>query len=373
MSELAGVDPTTGLMNPSSNTTSNVRLNRGYLDIQEAIRFVSANIDSYGGDPNRIVLHGQSAGANGIVAQIASSDGSPPNRIDNGTASRQTNLSRPLKPLFRGAILQSPPFVPLSSSNIKDAQFTKVLRVSNCSSATTPSERVTCLRNLSWEQITTISVTESTLSSPSNQTIMSLGVFPWIPCLDGGRRSGGFYADSVSNSLSRLDFANVPIIFGNNLDEGAVFAPKDFHDVITQNKTTPNLKKENSTRTSSRKSAIPTSTSIIGGGRNSSMLNSTSLDNSTSSANDTGVTDFENWIQLSWFFDPFSNATNITYSELAAAYPDIPADGSPYDPVGASKDDRFFPGDDNQFKVSVSDKGPRKFVLTLFSLEFLSF
>lgn len=123
----------------------------------------------------RLTLYGQSAGANSIVAQIVASRGSPPKHITNSTSIRQRHLPRPLKPLFRSAILQSPPLVPMISPNFKDAQFSRVLQATNCSSQSTPEDRVDCLRSLSWEQISEVSVTESFLSSPSNRSLTPLG------------------------------------------------------------------------------------------------------------------------------------------------------------------------------------------------------
>lgn len=210
LAELAGIDPVTGLENQtSSNSNSNVRLNRGYLDVEEAIRWTSENIDSWGGDPNRSVfcvdvavffdpsltfaltivshhspfpptlfrmtIYGQSAGANNIVAQILASTGSPPKQITSSTALRQRTLPKPLKPLFRSAILQSPPLVPMIPPDFKDFQFSRVLEATNCSASTTPAERVDCLRSLSWRQISQVSTTESVLSSPSNRTLTPLG------------------------------------------------------------------------------------------------------------------------------------------------------------------------------------------------------
>ena len=60
--------------------------NYAYLDQNAALKWVNANIDKFGGDPSKVVIMGQSAGAGGVSAQVHS----------------------PLsKGLFRGAVMSS--------------------------------------------------------------------------------------------------------------------------------------------------------------------------------------------------------------------------------------------------------------------------
>lgn len=62
--------------------------NAGYYDQQEVMKWVQKNIRSFGGDPEKVIIFGQSAGAQSVGAHLIANEG------DN-------------KGLFRGAILQS--------------------------------------------------------------------------------------------------------------------------------------------------------------------------------------------------------------------------------------------------------------------------
>lgn len=60
--------------------------NYGIMDQQAALRWIHDNIDKFGGDPSKVVIMGQSAGAGSVIAQIFSPGG---------------------KGLFRGAVMSS--------------------------------------------------------------------------------------------------------------------------------------------------------------------------------------------------------------------------------------------------------------------------
>lgn len=62
--------------------------NAGLLDQRLALRWIQENIDAFGGDPDQVVIWGESAGAQSIAYQMFSYDG----REDN---------------LYRGAIMES--------------------------------------------------------------------------------------------------------------------------------------------------------------------------------------------------------------------------------------------------------------------------
>lgn len=60
------------LAHPSLGSNGHPIANYGILDIQAALRWVKRNIRSFGGDPNRVALGGQSAGADNTAANLVS-------------------------------------------------------------------------------------------------------------------------------------------------------------------------------------------------------------------------------------------------------------------------------------------------------------
>ncbi|KAF8334763.1 Carboxylesterase family-domain-containing protein [Cantharellus anzutake] len=110
----------------------------------------------------------------------------------------------------------------------------------------------------------------------------------------------GFFFEEekrAAEEVRRGNVADVPIITGCNLDEGTLFVPHTFN----------------------------TTDEIVNYFRGSCSL--------TISCN--------------------SSQQRRLFKGLLGLYPDIPAIGSPYDPVGVSKDDRFF-GPNNQYKRAAS-------------------
>lgn len=201
-------------------------------------------------------------------------------------------------PLFQGAILQSgaPGGVPIVPPSNKDDVYNRLLTAVDCAKYTTATRRLACLRAKDLSKILKASIAESNRADQRNGIEYEHGAYPWTGVLDGGPAKGGFFSDYPGNVLKKGQFADVAILNGNNEDEGTIFVP-------------------------------------------------TTLQNGR---------DFKYWFEPTWQFDPFSQETNQTYATIANNYyPDVPSQGSPYNPRGASTSDRFFSGSDNQFKVSI--------------------
>ncbi|UKZ94625.1 uncharacterized protein TrAFT101_009481 [Trichoderma asperellum] len=160
--------------------------NLGFRDQRLAMHWLKENIVSFGGDPNKITIWGESAGALSVGMHLTAYGG----RDDC---------------LFRGAIMESGN--PVFYGNLGSwnrTSFTTAVNSLGCSSA---SDKLQCLRQIPF----------ATLNAWINTTQSFLG---WQPLVDGD-----FIQGYTSLQLKRGQFVHVPIISGANSDEGTAFGP----------------------------------------------------------------------------------------------------------------------------------------------------
>ncbi|ESK95927.1 hypothetical protein Moror_956 [Moniliophthora roreri MCA 2997] len=113
---------------PEFDDPANGDNNAGFLDQIQALRWVKENIASFGGDPNKITINGQSAGGGSVLFHLVANLGG--------------------EPLFHGAIAQSVArSVTPDPEQVKPA-FDFFASAAGCD-AETVVEQLTCLRNAS--------------------------------------------------------------------------------------------------------------------------------------------------------------------------------------------------------------------------------
>ncbi|WVQ75789.1 hypothetical protein IAR50_005422 [Cryptococcus sp. DSM 104548] len=191
-----------------SGFAENNATNLGLRDIKAALGWVQENIGAFGGDPKKVTVYGESAGA--IAVSLLFLD--------------------PETELFSQAIMESgaPSTTPIGSEATWEDAYQALLLASNCSTSasnssnssntttftnSTTSSPFDCLRTLPAEQILAAQITIK------NQTAFGAGF------IFGPTEDGDLIPDSPHTLIGQGKVANKPFITGNNKDEGTLFTP----------------------------------------------------------------------------------------------------------------------------------------------------
>jgi para-nitrobenzyl esterase len=179
----------------SSQASTGVSGNYGFLDQLFALQWVKQNIGAFGGNPDNVTIFGESAGGFSVCAAIVSPKGAG---------------------LFQRAITESgpcaEPLPTLTTAQTAGASIVSSLGCAESGDAAT----VACLRNL---PVSAILTEQASITSATNLT--SLTTF--FTNVDGV-----FIPQEPVLSLALGQFNHVPVIEGTNHDEGRLFVALGF-------------------------------------------------------------------------------------------------------------------------------------------------
>ncbi|KAJ7167895.1 sterol esterase [Mycena filopes] len=170
--------------------------NLGLRDQIFALEWVQKHVSSFGGDPQRVVIGGLSAGAISAATLL----------LDN-----KQNSNR----LFRGAFMESGAQIPTPDLATGQAAYDSLITANNCTAAHVTLE---CLRRVPFD-----SLMATVLKTPDIFSYRSLSLI-WSPYVDGD-----VVQRAPSASVAQGAFAKVPIMAGNCDDEGTLFSFSTFN------------------------------------------------------------------------------------------------------------------------------------------------
>ncbi|OSC98005.1 carotenoid ester lipase precursor [Trametes coccinea BRFM310] len=165
--------------------------NLGLQDQRLALRWIQKYISAFGGDPTKVTIWGESAGAISVALHL----------ITNGGNSEG---------LFRGAFMQSGSPIPVGDISHGQADYDALVSETGCTGA---ADTLQCLRQVPYDTLKKAVDASPGIFSPNSLRLT------WLPRVDGK-----FLTDTPQNLVQQGSVANVPFVTGDCDDEGTLFS-----------------------------------------------------------------------------------------------------------------------------------------------------
>ncbi|EGN97863.1 hypothetical protein SERLA73DRAFT_74118 [Serpula lacrymans var. lacrymans S7.3] len=165
--------------------------NLGLRDQREGLRWIQKYISAFGGDPTKVTLWGQSAGAISISFQMLTNGGNT-------------------EGLFHGAFMHSGAPMPVGDITNGQPYYDALVGETGCSGA---SDTLQCLRNVPYDDIMM-----AVNKSPNLESYQALAL-AWAP-----RADGDFLVDHPQLLVQNGSVADIPFVSSNCDDEGTDFS-----------------------------------------------------------------------------------------------------------------------------------------------------
>ncbi|KAI4659944.1 uncharacterized protein J4E79_005746 [Alternaria viburni] len=190
---------------PGKEVLADGSANLGLLDQRLGLEWVADNIAAFGGDPEKVTIWGESAGAISVLDQMMLYDG------DNNYNG---------KPLFRAGIMNSGSIVPADPVDCPKGQaiYDRVVEAAGCASS---ADTLACLRTVPYTKFLNAA---NTVPGILGYFTVNLSYLP--------RPDGKALSDSPDALVKAGKYTKVPFIVGDQEDEGTLFG------LFTSNLTT---------------------------------------------------------------------------------------------------------------------------------------